>query len=103
MKISYETENQDERFCALCGSVGAMNRHHIVGGNGKRKQCETLWSLIDLCPICHTWIHSSAGSGALLDMRLQLQMRYFAAGKTDEEVRLLLGGKLYLKDGEIFK
>ena len=36
-------------------------------------------------------------------LKLKLQETYFNMGKGEEEIRELMGGKLYLVNGEIYK
>lgn len=84
--------------CEVCGSTYLVQRHHIVHGRGKRKQCETDLSVINLCWNCHHGDYGVHGkNGKELDLRLkrELQGKYFRRGYTEDEVRELMGGKLY--------
>lgn len=40
------------RYCAMCGSVKNIERHHIFGG-GLRQKSEKYGLVIDLCHRCH--------------------------------------------------
>lgn len=94
------------RLCKLCNSSFGVQNHHIIHGRGKRKQCETKQSQIDLCWECHHGIYGVEGrEGHELDMKLKfrLQATYFEMDKTEDETRKLMGGVLYLKNGEIYK
>ena len=86
-------------LCEECGVADYMCQlHHIIGGNGKRKQHENEFSLILLCWNCHhgTYgIHGREGKELDLKLKRQLQERYFNQGYTENEVRRLMGGKLY--------
>jgi len=39
--------------CWLCGRYGNTERHHIFGGNGRRRKSEKLGLVVDLCHACH--------------------------------------------------
>lgn len=95
------------KFCDICGSNHIVEEHHIVKGRGKRKQCETPQSLINLCWEHHHGTQGVHGrDGAALDAKLRkdLQAEYFAMGLTESDTRVLMGGKLLLNDeGEIHK
>ncbi len=95
--------DEGEKYCSICGSAGATVKHHIIPGIGKRKQQETKWSMVELCLFCHSFVHSSKGFEKMLELKLELQRLYFSQGKSEDEVRTMMGGKLYLKDGEIFR
>ena len=82
--------------CELCGRR-AMELHHIISGNGKRQQHEREETCIMLCDCCHD--HTRLGD----TLKHKLQSYYFGQGYSEDEVRKLMGGKLYLKDGEIVK
>jgi len=92
--------------CYICGSNYLVEGHHIVHGRGKRKQCETLYSQRDLCWYHHHGTFGVHGKhGHELDMRLhlELQAKYFSLGYDEMKVRDLMGGKLYLREGEIYR
>lgn len=82
-----------------------VEAHHIIKGRGKRKACETGQSTIMLCYEHHRGTYGVHGKqGHELDMRLKLQLQatYYNMGKGEEEIRKLMGGKLYLVEGEIY-
>lgn len=91
--------------CVNCKRYGIVERHHVVHGRGKRRECETPESVVYLCPLCHRGSRGVHGKdGHALDMRLKrdLQARYFAQRREEQEVRRLMGGKLVLDErGEI--
>lgn len=92
--------------CKICGSTNLVEEHHIIKGRGKRKACETEQSLIMLCWEHHKGTYGVHGkNGSELDMRLKLQLQatYYDMGKGDSEIRKLMGGKLYLVEGEVYK
>ena len=86
-------------LCEVCGVADyTCQLHHIIKGNGKRKQHENENSIILLCWNCH---HGTGGvhgkNGAKLDLKLKrnLQQIYYNQGLIDSEVREKMGGKLY--------
>lgn len=91
--------------CPLCGRWGALERHHVVHGRGRRRECETEESTIYLCHACHRGtrgVHGRDGHDLDMYLRRNLQSLYFDQGRSEEEVRRLMGGKLVLDEkGEI--
>ena len=83
------------RVCYVCGRSGSLEKHHIIHGHGKRKACETRESLVDICYNCHKLVHDTEKSDLDIDLKLQLQDIYFQKGYSEEQVRKLMGGKLY--------
>lgn len=86
------------KLCELCGSNHLVQRHHIIRGIGKRKQHENDHSTINLCWECHHGTYGVHGKhGKTLDLMLKqrLQKKYFAMGYSEEEVRRMMGGRLY--------
>ena len=85
--------------CENCGAADYMVQiHHVVGGNGKRKQHENEFSLILLCWNCHhsTWgVHGREGKELDIMLKRKLQETYFSQGYLEDEVRIKMGGKLY--------
>lgn len=83
----------------VCGAADyRVQLHHIIKGRGKRKQQETIESVILLCWNCHHGTYGVHGrEGYLLDrkLKLKLQETYFNQGYSTEKVRQMLGGKLY--------
>jgi len=84
--------------CELCGAV-AGELHHIISGRGKRKQYERVETCIMLCHRCHN--HSKIEN--MITLKMRLQSYYFRQGYNEEQVRVLMGGKLYLQNGEVAK
>lgn len=86
-------------LCEECGVADYMCQlHHIIGGRGKRKQHETVESVILLCWDCHHGtfgVHGREGKTLDLKLKKQLQETYFNQGYTENEVRRMMGGKLY--------
>lgn len=92
--------------CQICGSTNIVEEHHIIKGRGKRKACETEQSKIYLCYEHHrgtNGVHGKQGHKLDMLLKLKLQETYFNMGKGEEEIRELMGGKLYLVNGEIYK
>lgn len=86
-------------ICEVCGAADYMCQlHHIIGGRGKRKQHETVESVMLLCWDCHYGtfgIHGREGKALDTKLKRQLQEIYFNQGYTENEVREKMGGKLY--------
>ena len=84
--------------CYICGSYHMVQKHHAVGGHGKRKQHESPESLYYLCWACH---HSKIGvhgmNGRELNVKLKrvTQEKYKKQGFSEEEIRVKMGGKIY--------
>ena len=85
--------------CELCGSKSGLQHHHIVkksqgGGNN-------IENIILLCWHCHhstTGVHGREGHKLDLKLKLDLQDRYRSQGKSKEEIRHLMGGRIYLEE-----
>ena len=72
--------------------------HHILSGSGRRKEQERPETVIALCWQHHHGDYGCHGKhGADLNklLRRQLQGYYKAQGKSEEEIRELMGGRLY--------
>lgn len=96
-KIVQAVLERSKGLCEVCYQPGS-ELHHIIKGKGKRKEHETIESIILLCWDCHRGTYGVHGrEGKKLDLRLkrQLQETYFSQGYTEIEVREMLGGKLY--------
>ncbi len=90
---------RSQGLCELCYSPHMVQHHHIIHGKGKRKQCETVHSLIALCWGCHYGNKGIHGKdGKVLDTKLKqdLQRKYEELGLKGEELQYWLGGKFYL-------
>lgn len=93
---------QVQAECRICGRTAICERHHIIHGSGNRKQCETGESLVPLCVDCHRRLHGCNGHVLDVKLKAELQHTYFGQGRSEAEVRRLMGGKLILgEDGEI--
>lgn len=94
-----KVRERSQGLCEVCYSPNITQIHHIIKGSGNRKQCETVYSLINLCYECHHGDYGVHGrNGNILDMQLKekLQRTYEDMGMSEDEVRRWLGGKLYL-------
>lgn len=82
-----------------CNSNYMVQLHHIVGGSGKRVQCERLESVIFLCYDHHygteLGIHGKNGHELILKLRLELQSKYYDMGMSEATIRRWMGGKTY--------
>ncbi len=90
---------RSQGLCEVCGCNYMVQHHHIIGGLGKRKQCETIYSLIALCWYCHHGDYGVEGNkDRSLDLKLKqdLQRKYEELGLEGEELKYWLGGRFYL-------
>lgn len=81
--------------CEMCGSWNGerLQLHHVFGGNGKRRQTESEITCVALCPECHRQVHSNRKKD--LQLKIKSQDKYRKQGYSDDEIRKLVGGKLY--------
>ncbi len=96
-KIVQAVLERSKGLCEVCYAPGA-ELHHIIYGKGKRKQYETAESVVLLCYECHRGtygVHGRKGRKLDLQLKKQLQERYFKQGYSEKEVREKMGGKLY--------
>lgn len=90
---------RSQGLCEICHSPYIVQHHHIIYGEGKRKQCETVFSLIALCWHCHHGTYGIHGkNGYKLDLQLKqnLERTYREMDLTEEEIKYWLGGRFYL-------
>lgn len=84
--------------CEVCGRKTALEMHHILSGRGNRTQQERLETVIMLCEFCHRGekgVHGKDGNELNLKLKLKLQEYYKQQGHSEDEIRKLMGGKLY--------
>ena len=104
-KIAEYVLNRAGGKCEWCGRWcnGAGSLHHIVGGSGKRTQCERFESVIYICHDCHFGKYGATDYYITnKQMKMELQSYYFQ-NHTEDETRALMGGKLFLEKGQIVK
>lgn len=80
--------------CEVCGRGGHLELHHIL----RRKVKETPDNCIMLCYECHRGtrgIHGRDGHKLDRELKINLQLKYEQQGLSEDEVRKLMGGKLY--------
>ena len=97
-EIVQEVLERSQGLCEVCGCNYLVQLHHLVGGSGKRKVHETVESVKALCWYCHYGANGWHGKNSIpikATLRKQLQETYKNQGKTEEEIRTLMGGKLY--------
>ena len=97
-KIVEKVLKRSKGLCEVCGSAYLVELHHIIYGRGKRKQYENEFSVIVLCWYCHRGtkgVHGRDGRKLDLYLKRKLQKKYFSMGHNENEVREMMGGKLY--------
>ena len=82
--------------CGICGSTHGVQKHHIVfrSSCGKDNDENLIW----LCWQHHHGTYGVHGKyGRKLDLELKegLQEKYFSQGYSEDEVRKLMGGRIY--------
>ena len=98
MTVREQVRERSGGRCELCRSKEGVQHHHIIHGRGRRKECETVESVIALCWEHHHGTYGVHGShGHVLDLKLKkaLQKKYVDQGKTEAEIRQLMGGTIY--------
>ncbi len=80
--------------CEVCNKNGS-EIHHVLG----RKVPATVENLLYTCSECHRGNDGAHDNpkGLGLKMKLSVQANYFKQGYNENEVRALMGGKIYAK------
>lgn len=97
-KVWEIVEERSGGCCELCGNYWGVEKHHIVFGKGKREEHENEYSVINLCYEHHrgTWgVHGMHGHKLDIKLKQRLQKEYEEQGYDEDEIRKLMGGKLY--------
>lgn len=102
-KVKRKVHDRSGGQCEICGSTHGLQHHHIV----KKSQCgpDTFDNIILLCWDHHhgTYgVHGREGSELDRKLKLQLQEKYFEQGKSEKEVRRLMGNRLYIDEAGDF-
>lgn len=98
-KIVEAVIERSQGLCELCGNNQMVQLHHIISGQGKRKQCETVESVKALCWTCHHGtfgVHGREGKALDRQLRQELEKTYRDQGLEEQEILYLLGGRYYL-------
>lgn len=80
--------------CEVCRRSGNLELHHIL----RRKVPATIDNSIMLCPNCHRGrygIHGMDGHKLDLKLKMQVQKIYLENGLAENEIRTLMGGRIY--------
>lgn len=97
-KIVQAVLERSNGLCEVCGGNYLVQLHHLVGGNGKRKVHETVESVKALCWYCHYGTNGWHGKNSIpikTTLRKQLQEEYKNQGYKENEIRRMMGGRLY--------
>ena len=62
---------QRDKECGVCGSTGALHRHHIYPGLGRREMSEHFGLWVWLCPYHHNMSTQGVHSDKSLDLKLK--------------------------------
>lgn len=92
-QIAAIVQERSKNKCEICGE-DATELHHIIFGKGKRTQCQTQHSVINLCMNCHRGthgVHGKYGKDLDLELRELLRSKYEDLGYTEKEINALMG------------
>jgi len=85
--------------CEVCGVVcSELEMHHVLSGKGRRKQQERPETVLMLCNSCHSGdhgVHGTHGHVLGLQLKKEVQRHYYSMDLSEDEIRVLMGGKLY--------
>ena len=62
---------QRDKECWVCGSTGALHRHHIYPGIGRREMSEHFGLWVWLCPFHHNMSTQGVHNDKTLDLKLK--------------------------------
>ena len=80
--------------CELCGKLTSeLQLHHVISGYGRRREHESVETCLMLCSECHREVHENAKLSRAL--KLLVEERLYRMGYNENEVRTLMGGRLY--------
>lgn len=97
-KVRQAVEKRSGGLCEICKSNHLVEQHHIIGGLGKRKQCETEESVIALCWDHHhgtEGVHGKNGHELSLTLKQNLQKTYEKMGLDRTKIYQLMGDRFY--------
>lgn len=98
-QIAKQVLERSQGLCEICEGNHMVELHHIIGGRGKRRQCETVESVIALCWKHHHGtfgVHGREGKTLDRQLKQRLEKTYREQGLEEEEILYLLGGRYYL-------
>jgi len=79
--------------CELCGKLTSeLQLHHVISGYGRRRE-QSVETCLMLCSECHKEVHGNAKLNRAL--KLLVEERLYRMGYNENEVRTLMGGRLY--------
>ena len=93
-KVYEAVANRADGSCEVCHRSGNLELHHIL----RRKVPATVSNCIMLCSQCHRsdqGIHGRDGHLLDISLKYKVQQEYFFKGMQQDEVRELMGGRLY--------
>lgn len=96
--IAQAVLERSQGLCEWCGNSEMVQLHHIINGNGKRRQHESVESVIALCWTHHhgdMGVHGRDGKKLDRTLKIKLQETYKKQGYKEDEIRIMMGGKLY--------
>ena len=99
-KVYNAVSSRADGHCEVCHTYYGerLELHHIL----RRKIEANKDNCIMLCSDCHrgtSGIHGRDGHTLDLELKLKLQRKYFKQGYLENEVRVLMNGRLYIEEG----
>jgi len=92
-EVYVAVKNRANGRCELCGKLTSeLQLHHVISGYGRRREHESVETCIMLCVECHRAVHDNAKLNRALKLLTQERLR--RAGRTEDEVRQIMGGRL---------
>lgn len=83
--------------CYLCGKTGTVERHHVFGGIYRRHSEDYKeYCVVNLCPECHRYIHSSKGVETKRQMQCDIQYLAMDGNDWDLNMWLQIFGKSWI-------
>lgn len=82
----------EQGHCYLCNRVEDTARHEVFFGTGNRKLSKRYGTWVNLCPSCHSMVHSDR----TYDLMLKRQAQMLFSRKYDHKKYMELFGKNYL-------
>ena len=97
-RVYNAVSSKADGYCQGCGAYcgDRLELHHIL----RRKIMADKHNCVMLCQDCHRGtrgIHGRDGHEFDLRLKLKLQRKYFNLGNTEDEVRELMNGRLYIR------
>ena len=95
--------NTEAGVCYICHCEVDTARHEVFGGNGTRAISKRYGLWVNLCPMCHEYIHRNPSSEKAAELRADAERAFIAAGHTPADFTdlFVIGNKKHweIEDG----